>query len=406
MTAVSAGPGTGTVVSAGLGVEVQVRDDPFGLGLAALAGLALRDNPRRAHLVVSTVLGKHVPVAPGATLTAGRRLGGLVARALPAGPAPLVLGYCETATALGHLVAQALPGAHYAHTTRRPDRRVAAVGGFDEEHSHAVAHTLQLADPTVLDDPARPVVLVDDELTTGTTALNTVAALSSRAPHDTWVVATLLDLRTDSARSAFAARAAALGVRVEVVALLSGTLALPDDVLDRAAALRAALGAVPPAAVPAGGGPVVELPGHWPAGLPTGGRTGVAADALEEPLADLVAAVGARLTGGPVVVLGTEELMWLPLRLAAGLAEAGHDVVWHSTTRSPVLPADLPGYAVRRALTFPAPDEPDRLSRLHGLPDAPYADVVVVVDAPLPQARPLAEALRPWATGRVLVVGV
>ena len=104
-----------------------------------------------------------------------------------------------------------------------------------------------------------------------------------------------------------------------------------------------------------------------------------------------------------MLVLGTEELMWLPLRLAA---ELPGNVVTHSTTRSPVLAADLPGYAVRRVLHFPAPDEPGRASRLHGLPDAPYADVVVVVDTPARDALPLAEALRPWATDSVLLVQV
>ncbi|MCW2778647.1 MAG: hypothetical protein JWN17_2372, partial [Frankiales bacterium] len=80
----------------------------------------------------------------------------------------------------------------------------------------------------------------------------------------------------------------------------------------------------------------------------------------------------------------------------------GPDAVVHSTTRSPVLAADVDGYAVRRVLQFPAPDEPDRGSRLHGLPDEAYAHVVVVVDAP--GWAPLAEALRPWARDAVHVV--
>ena len=163
----------------------------------------------------------------------------------------------------------------YVHTTRRPDPAVPLLAGFDEEHSHAVAHALQLADPAVLDEPSRPLVLVDDELTTGTTALNTVAALHGRWPRDRYLVATLLDLRTPQVRTAFAARAAELGVSVDVVALLSGSLELPADVLERAVALRAELAAVRPAPVPGGRGRVEVLEGGWPAGVPVGGRTGV-----------------------------------------------------------------------------------------------------------------------------------
>ena len=85
-----------------------------------------------------------------------------------------------------------------------------------------------------------------------------------------------------------------------------------------------------------------------------------------------------------------------------------------STTRSPVLALDRAGYAVRRVLTAPAPDEPGRLTRLHNLLDpaldapevAPYDDVVLVVDTVAEAARPLAEALRGWATGGVHVVAV
>ncbi len=61
-----------------------------------------------------------------------------------------------------------------------------------------------------------------------------------------------------------------------------------------------------------------------------------------------------------VLVLGTEELMYAPLRLAAALAEVGApdglSVTYQSTTRSPVAPLDREGYAVRCALAFPAGD--------------------------------------------------
>ncbi|MDG4865371.1 TRSP domain-containing protein, partial [Streptomyces sp. T-3] len=61
---------------------------------------------------------------------------------------------------------------------------------------------------------------------------------------------------------------------------------------------------------------------------------------------------------GRTLVLGFEELMYAPLRLAGVLEGRGLDVAYSTTTRSPVLAVDDPGYAIRTRLTFPAHDAP------------------------------------------------
>ncbi len=427
MTAVisgAAGPG-GSVSAAGLGgtvsrlLGVGVASDPA--RFAALCGLALRDNPRRAHLVVSRVLGKHVPVPPAEVLGAGAAVGDAVAAVLGPDAPGLVIGYCETATGLGHATAASL-GAAYLHTTRRVHPDVPVAAAFEEEHSHAVAHALQPAGG--VDLAARgPLVLVDDELTSGRTALNTVAELQARWPRERYVVATLLDARTGAARRAFAERAAALGVRVDVAAVLTTGLTLPDDALDRAVAARAAL---PAAAPPPSGRPgaVALHPDLWPAGVPTTARHGLTAAGTARlgGAADAVAAALAPVLSGSrgVLVLGTEELMYAPTVVGARLAARlpGVPVTTQSTTRSPVHAADDPGYAVRRSLAFPAPDDAARTSRVHNLTDpaavpaaGPWSDlraddVVVVADAPATDCAPMAEALRPFATQAVHLVTV
>ncbi len=126
----------GSTVSRLLDVGVGEPD-----GFAALCGLALRDNPRRAHLVVSRVLGKHVPAAPADVLAAGHAVGDAVADVLGGQVPGLVVGYCETATGLGHAAAARL-GAPALSTTRRVHPGVPVTAAFEEEHSHAVAHAL------------------------------------------------------------------------------------------------------------------------------------------------------------------------------------------------------------------------------------------------------------------------
>nr|WP_275585877.1 phosphoribosyltransferase domain-containing protein [Geodermatophilus sabuli] len=383
----------------------------------------MRDNPRRAHLVVSRVLGKHVPAAPSDVLGAGAAVGDAVAAVLgQAGPAGLVIGYCETATGLGHAAAQRL-GAAYLHTTRRVHPGVPVAARFEEEHSHAVAHALQPAGEVSLAG-AGPLVLVDDELTSGRTALNTIAELHARFPRPRYVVAALLDARTPELRAAFEARAAALGVRVDVACVVAASLTLPGDVLARAAVARAAL--PPPAAPPTGlPGAVVEHAGLWPREVPTTARHGLT-PADTERLAAAADDVAARLVpalagSGSVLVLGTEELMYAPAVLGDRLATRlpGTPVRLQSTTRSPVHAADDPGYAVRRTVAFPAPDDLSRPALVHNLTDpaAPPVpgtawadlradDVVVVADAPAAACAAMVAALRPFAARAVHLVPV
>ncbi|MET9609192.1 phosphoribosyltransferase [Streptomyces sp. NPDC006512] len=416
---------SGTWVADRLGVGLEGGADPEQPPLDELLGLALRRNPKRAHLLVSQVLGKHVPQSPAVVHGAGYRLGERVRALLGADAASaVVLGYAETATGLGHCVADGLGTAPYLHSTRRPVPGVAAAGGFEEAHSHATSHLLLPEDPRLLAGTG-PLVLVDDEFSTGNTVLNTIRDLHARHPRTHYVVVALVDVRSAADRDRLTGFAAEIGARVDLIALAAGTVSLPEGVLakgralveqyDGAAAQDA--GAVPggPAGAPAPAGRI-EL--DWPAGVPDGGRHGFTPAhraALEEALPrlsrQLTDALGA--DPGRVLVLGNEELMYAPLRLALALERSGAaaEVRFSTTTRSPVLPVDDPGYAIRTRLVFPAHDDPadgpgDRYAYNVVRTDAPRFDTVVAVvdsagDTPALRTGLLA-ALAPH-TGRVLL---
>lgn len=484
------GAWTGGWVADRLGVGLRTTGSPVGVTLPELVGLALRRNPRRAHLLVSTVLGKHVPTDPRVVHASAQLLGALAAARIagsgdddastpvwdaavdalapavagvPGAAATLrartdtlgadlrarhaaaltgtvVLGYAETATALGHGVAEAL-GARYLHSTRRAVPGVALAGGFEEQHSHATSHLLLPEDPGFLAGPG-PLVLVDDELSTGQTILNTIAALHERYPRGRYVVAALVDVRSDDDRARLADLADRLGVRIDAVALVAGTLALGDDVLAEGRRLVEEHSApdsgtpgsgTPDAAAPdpdaapgsrSGTGLVVRLGAlGWSGDVPDGARHGLAPEQLDRlatAARDVASALAEHLTGtapaapattppgvaaaaavppaaGPgarrVLVLGTEELMHAPLLIAAHLADAldarGSTVAFSSTTRSPVLALDAEDYAIRTRLVFPDHDEPgdgpgDRFAYnvAPGTdPGRRFTDVVVVVDS-------------------------
>ncbi len=377
---------TGWVASE-LGMTVELAPPATLADLDALAGLALRRNPKRAHLLVSRVLGKHLPVDPRQALEAAGRLAGRVREVIDA-PA-LVVGFAETATALGQAVAAALPDATCVLSTRRPAGAVAEAFVFAEEHSHAVAHRV-LAPAGMLAEP-RPVVLVDDELSSGRTALNTIRALHAAHPHPAYVVAALLDMRPAAAETDFAALAAELGVPVHAVSLVRGQVHVPADAPTRVAD-RVAGADAPQQPEPRG--PVTVLDADWEAAVPLSARYGWSApdeDTLRKAthvLAERLLAEVLPPEARRILVLGTEELMYAPMVLAADLAELLElrgsvvQVRYQSTTRSPVAPIDRDGYAIRCALAFPAPDptpdEPGRVSYVYNVrPDV--ADHILVV---------------------------
>ena len=77
---------TGGFVQEAVGISVQTDASRSLVPLEALVGLALRDNPKRAQLLVSTVLAKHVPTVPAVAVVAGELLGLLVAASLDCAP--------------------------------------------------------------------------------------------------------------------------------------------------------------------------------------------------------------------------------------------------------------------------------------------------------------------------------
>ncbi|WP_329018173.1 phosphoribosyltransferase domain-containing protein [Streptomyces sp. NBC_00690] len=437
---------SGSWVAQRLGVTLE--GDPQ---LPALLGMALRRNPKRAHLLVSNVLGKHVPQSPAVVHGAGHDLGVRVRALLgdEESSRAVVLGYAETATALGHSVADGVGLAPYLHSTRRPVEGVARAGGFEESHSHATSHLLLPEDPQLLAGEG-PLVLVDDEFSTGNTVLNTIRALHERYPRDRYVVVALVDLRSLADQGRLAALAAELDAQIDLVTSAKGTVGLPADVLAKGQALVAEhTGPTAPSAptaptgreaaptgreaaptgreaaptgreaaptgreaVTEGAGAAARVDLDWPPGLPDGGRHGFTPEhraRLESALPAMAGTIAAALgletttpdsipTGPPatsqppasdaprrVLVLGFEELMYAPLRLGTALERlTTAEVRFSTTTRSPVLAVDDPGYAIRTTLAFPAHDDPadgpgERYA--YNVAGAGFDAVVAVVDS-------------------------
>lgn len=386
-----------------LGLEVSAPAQP--LALSHAVGIGLRRNPRRAHLLVSNLLGKHTPQRPDIVTAAARILAARAAdtlaghpdartedalRALDAAlttgsPAPdiqptpaqtplVVVGFAEAASALGFTFAQHL-GAYYVCSTRTPQGP--EYGQFEEAHSHASEHFLTPADTSLLDDPRSTMILVDDELTTGRTAMNTIRALHSRTEHATYIIATLADLRDDASRADLTAFAGELGVSVQVVSLFSAAITVPAEAIARA---EQAMASTPNPA------PLLRALTTQYTALPfTAGDVPQArdgahhSDLLDNAASDLSRRVNPS-AGERTLVLGVEEDMTLALTAATAMHRAGHDVDFSSTTRSPAAVIDDDSYPLRDSISFTGLDGHDRfIYNISGR----YDRVIIVATDPL-----------------------
>lgn len=304
-------------------LRLNVHEHKAGWPLERLCGFATRRNPRRGFLIVSKVLGRHLPSRPADMRSAARALAE-GASAMVRGPA-LVVGLAETAIALGQTVfAELLRLGNQAAFVQSTRQRVPhpLLCRFEEPHSHASAHlvyrpvNMELA-------RIKTLVLVDDEISTGSTLRNLAAALTPSLPGcRNIIVATLTDWGDGSEWLDHMPHGSS------IISLLRGRLqwtpkgetAAGDPAFDR---FTEALGEL------SEGGPF--------------GRLG-ASEAIPFDIPDIPSLKPPL----PVRVIGTGEFTYPPFLLAERLELEGRDVVVQATSRSP---AHLGG-AIASALRF------------------------------------------------------
>jgi len=298
------------------------------LALDALFDIAERQNPKRAFLFVSKVLGRHIPVSPAVMRAAYRQL----AQQIPADlPQPVVfVGMAETAVGLGAGVydeAKSLfQDAVYLTSTRHPVEGQ-LLCEFKENHSHATDHLLYLPNDATLRARvlnARSIVMVDDEATTGNTFVNLLEALrvEGNLGHLERVVTVTL---TDWSGKAIATHCP---LPVTAVSLIQGDWHWEKNP-------RAPVPVMPHVNVTGSGNVKIIGKQSW-------GRLGMANSAAD---------LGKQVTASPdekILVLGSGEFVWEPLLLAERLELLGAEVKFSCTTRSPI----ATGFAIESALAF------------------------------------------------------
>lgn len=326
-------------------------------------------NAKRAYLLVNPLQAKHMPVSPTEALTMMRTLGEGLQQEFPG--TRLVLGFAETATALGAAVASRLgPDCAFLTTTREAGEGPGWVR-FLEEHSHAAEQKLWGGDLDALLQKTDTVLFVDDEISTGKTLRNMVAQLTRRWPalgEKTLVAASLLNRVTPEQEEAL----------VDAGITCRCLVRLPQE--DHTAQVADWTVTEAPPAVPQNLSFRQEtLPGEGlldPRKTLRIGAYDSSCQALAEAM--LSHALGPVETLGKTLVLGTEECMYPALRLGEKLERLGAEVCCHATTRSPIGLCDAPGYPIRSGWKLPSFYEEERTTYVYNLRE--YDTVIVLSD--------------------------
>lgn len=326
-------------------------------------------NEKRSYLLVNPLQGKHMPVAPHRALDLMKALGEKIAAAAPS--ARLVIGFAETATAIGAVVAKSLADdCLYLQTTREELPPGVRTIDFLEEHSHAPEQRLALDALEARLEATDTVVFVDDELSTGRTLVNIIEQMKAALPalrEKRLVAASILNRLTEADE----ARLLAHGAECCALVRLSG-----GDYEAQAAAFatRAAADCREPSrrypyrtialgehATPRTGVAIGDYMILWQgAGL-------VLADRISWPKHE------------SILVLGTEECMLPGLMVGRTLEAKGwQNVFFHAATRSPIGISEAAGYPIEAGWQIRSFYDEARATYIYNL--RPYHHAVIVSD--------------------------
>lgn len=156
-------------------------------------------NKKRSYLLCNKLQGKYLPVAPEVPLELFEKLANLVKEKHQIAGNIIVIGFAETATAIGARIANVLSWNERNNVTFLPTTREILdqnpICEFKEEHSHAVEQLLYGKEEMF--KKANYVIFAEDEITTGNTIKNCVNELRKKfGPCLKFIAASILNCQS------------------------------------------------------------------------------------------------------------------------------------------------------------------------------------------------------------------
>lgn len=334
-----------------------------------LVGIARRENNnKRKYLVVNKLQGKHVPVKPSKALEMFGVLADMLAASY-SGEKLLLVGFAETATAIGAAVAAKME-CYYIQTTREVIEGADYLF-FSESHSHATEQKLAKSDIESVIERIDRIVFVEDEVTTGNTIMNIVEILKKnyKSSKVKYAVASILNGMGEMSEENF--RKNGIGMHY---------LVKTDHSAYEEAAMKFSGSGVYHGVLQGkkGAGYSEEKYGNY-----LNARRIVDSRKYLHFCDELWRNISYNRkeeTNRKVLVLGTEEFMFPALYAASKIEEAGNSVYFHATTRSPILISSEEEYPLHSRFELRSLYDSDRVTYIYELDR--YDCCYIITDAP------------------------
>ena len=394
-------------IDSSLNISLTITQNNCAIPVSKLFTMSARENKKRDFLFVSKVIGKHIPMIPGtlkivgailARLWANERensyahptthlvnelisldathsmhnLDGILDTPIKLAHKTLFIGFAETATGLAQSIFENFSNASYIHTTREKITSIEPALFFNEEHSHAVEHSLFPCKTDFFND-FEDIVLIDDELTTGKSALNLIRCL----PGKYFGIISILDWRDANSYKMFRDEK---DLDVMVCSLIKGDIKctkskdiISDDII------------IPPGNTKliSSSDYVFKMDQSIEGYNKSTGRFGITSEensTISKEIKSVSKVLIKERTTGNCLCIGTGEFIYIPCSISAML---GDNVYFHSTTRSPVHSRNLDAYGNKNKVAFQSPEDDTVTNYLYNIPDNFYDQVFFFSEKPL-----------------------
>lgn len=326
-----------------------------------------KNNAKRQYLFVNRYQAKHYPISPKLTLKLFDELYDEITKKIDKNERILVVGFAETATGIAQRIThksiidedegnKTLNIVYHLQTTREDIDTTKETIKFDEEHSHAVTQKLFYGEDVPVYDR---VLFVEDEITTGNTILNFIEQFKKINPGAKYAVASILNWQNEENSKRYEKE------KIDTIYLIKGCIKenLPEINLEENEVLIKYYSNEDKKILNSYSNP----------------RVGMTREDFKEYIEfhfDRMQSNFAPWWGERVMIIGTEENMYLPILIANWL---GDNTTVRSTTRSPITVSKEDGYLIYNGIQIPSAYDTNRTTYLYNI-DNTYKKALIVLE--------------------------